>query len=43
MHLSAELPLRQGGSKRVLYPASARAGSDLQVREFCSMRMVVIS
>ena len=31
MHLSAELPLQQRGSHRVLYPASEKAGADLQV------------
>lgn len=32
MHLSAELPCG-GSNRRVLYPASAKAGSDLQVIE----------
>lgn len=32
VHLSAELPEVVGGSKRVLYPASVKAGTDLQVR-----------
>ena len=31
VHFSAELPEVQGGSKRVLYPASVKAGTDLQV------------
>lgn len=29
--LSAELPQIEGGTQRVLYPSSAKAGSDLQV------------
>ena len=29
--LSAELPQIEGGSQKVLYPSSAKAGSDLQV------------
>jgi uroporphyrinogen-III synthase len=32
VHLSAELPLQQHGSHEVLYPASAKAGADLQVQ-----------
>ncbi len=31
VHLSAELPEIEGGCKEVLYPASVKAGSDLQV------------
>lgn len=31
VHLSAELPVLEGGSMRVLYPASVKAGTDLQV------------
>lgn len=31
VHLSAELPEVPGGNKRVLYPASVKAGTDLQV------------
>jgi len=31
VHLSAELPLLHDGKHRVLYPASSKAGSDLQV------------
>ena len=30
VHLAAELPLEGRGPHRVLYPASAKAGSDLQ-------------
>lgn len=30
--LSAELPQIEGGTQKVLYPSSAKAGSDLQVR-----------
>ena len=29
--LSAELPQIEGGTQKVLYPSSAKAGSDLQV------------
>lgn len=31
MHLAAELPVKEGGSMQVLYPASVKAGTDLQV------------
>lgn len=34
VHLSAELPLLHDRAHRVLYPASAKAGSDLQVPPF---------
>ena len=32
VHLAAQLPEVWSGSGRILYPASAKAGSDLQVR-----------
>ena len=31
VHLAAELPVLEGGSMQVLYPSSAKAGTDLQV------------
>lgn len=32
VHLAAELPVLEGGGMQVLYPASVKAGTDLQVR-----------
>lgn len=32
VHLSAELPVLEGGNMQVLYPSSVKAGTDLQVR-----------
>lgn len=34
VHLASELPHVEGGNARVLYPSSAKAGSDLEVTLF---------